>query len=94
MGNVTLDTAHTTSYQTLIETMRLFCIVFGIQRAICHMSPILPSSHLHLVPPLGRPRGLSLRSLSAESLEYRLRDAMFSHFSTTPTCDRQTYTGP
>ena len=30
IGNVTFDRAHTTSYSTLIETMRLSCTVFEI----------------------------------------------------------------
>ena len=33
--------AHTTSYSTLIETMRLSCTVFEIRSAICRKSPIL-----------------------------------------------------
>jgi len=35
------DRAHTTSYSTLIETMRLSCTVFEIQPVICQKSPIL-----------------------------------------------------
>jgi len=35
------DRAHTTSYSTLIETMRLSCTVFEIQPIICRKSPIL-----------------------------------------------------
>ena len=35
------DRAHTTSYSTLIETMRLSCTVFEIQSVICQKSPIL-----------------------------------------------------
>ena len=35
------DRAHTTSYSTLMETMRLFCTVFEIQPVICRKSPIL-----------------------------------------------------
>jgi len=35
------DRAHVTSYSTLIETMRLSCIVFDLQRVICQKSPIL-----------------------------------------------------
>ena len=48
------DRAHTTSYSTLIETMRLSCTVFEIRRVICRNSPTLPyPMHLHLAPPLG-----------------------------------------
>ena len=35
------DRAHTTSYSTLIETMRLSCTVFEIQPVIGQKSPIL-----------------------------------------------------
>jgi len=35
------DRAHTNSYSTLIETMRLSCAVFEIQLVICLKSPIL-----------------------------------------------------
>ena len=35
------DRAHTTSYSTLLETMRLSCTVFEIQPVICRKSPIL-----------------------------------------------------
>ena len=36
------DRAHTTSYSTSIETMRLSCTVFEIRRVICRNSPTLP----------------------------------------------------
>ena len=50
------DRADTTSYSTLIETIRLSCTVFEIQLVICRNSPkfadfTLP--HLHLALPLG-----------------------------------------
>jgi len=35
------DTAHATSYSTLIETVHLSCTVFEIQPVICRKSPIL-----------------------------------------------------
>ena len=35
------DRVHTTSYSTLIETMRLSCTVFELRRVICQKSPIL-----------------------------------------------------
>ena len=48
------DRAHTTSYSTLIETMRLSCTVFEIQLVICRNSPTLPYIPLlHLASPLG-----------------------------------------
>ena len=36
-----LDRVHTTSYVTLIETVRLSCTVFEIWPVICRKSPIL-----------------------------------------------------
>ena len=48
------DRAHTTSYSTLIETMRLSCTVFEIQLAICRKSPIL----IH-PPAFGAPQGVT-----------------------------------
>ena len=36
------DRAHTTSYLSLIETMRLSCTILEIQRVICRNSPTLP----------------------------------------------------
>ena len=44
--------AHAISYSTLIETMRLPCIVFKIQQAVCRKSPIL-THPTHIWPPLG-----------------------------------------
>ena len=43
-GNVTIDRAHTTSYSSLIETIRLSCTVFEIWRVICRNSSTLPHS--------------------------------------------------
>ena len=47
------DRAHTTSYSTLIETMRLSCTVFEIRRVIYRNSPT--STYLTCIwrPPLG-----------------------------------------
>jgi len=41
------DTAHTTSYSTLIEIMRLSCTVFEILSKVADFDP----PHLHLAPP-------------------------------------------
>ena len=46
------DRAHTTSFSTLIETMRLSCTVLEIQRVIGEISPTLPTP-----PALGTPIG-------------------------------------
>ena len=49
------DRGHTTSYSTLIETMRLSCTVVEMQPVISQKSPILTHhpSHLHSVPSQG-----------------------------------------
>ena len=50
------DRAHTTSYSTLIETMRLSCTFFEIQCVrVRYLSKFADFTlpHLHLAPPLG-----------------------------------------
>jgi len=87
--------AHTTSYSTLIETMRLSCTVFEIQPVICGKSPILTHPTCIWCPRRGWPRSnfaeiFGIRKL--ESLGYRVVlfcDPMFSRFSRTPTSDGQ-----
>ena len=81
------DRAHTTSYSTLIETMRLSFAVFEIWPVICQKSPIL----IH--PPAFGGRILQ-RSLASENqgspwaiVRCCLCEIMFSHFRRTPTCD-------
>ena len=44
------DRAHTTSYSTLIETMRLSCTVFEIVSYLSKVADFDPP-HLHLAPP-------------------------------------------
>ena len=92
------DRAHTTSYSTLIETMRLSCTVFEIQPVTYRKSTILthPTCILNIwLPRRGWPRSnfaeiFGFRKL--ESLSYRgvLCDPTFSRFSRTPTCDGRT----
>jgi len=66
------DTAHATSYSTLIETVHLSCTVFEIQPVICRKSPIL--THPTCMAPL---QGFTLGKFSQifstiklESLDY------------------------
>ena len=50
------DRAHTTSYSTLIETMRLSCTVVEIRSGICRNSPTLPYPTSIWRPRWGWPR--------------------------------------
>ena len=92
------DSAHTTSYSTLIETMCLSCTVFEILPSICRKSSILTHPTCIRAPVGGDPGGISRRSLAPENyspwaiLRFCLSDPVFSRFSKTPTCDRQTQT--
>ena len=49
------DRVHTTAYSTLIETMRVSCIVFDIVNRSCHLSKFTYFSlpHLQLAPKVG-----------------------------------------
>ena len=47
------DTAHTTSYSTLIETMRLSCTIFELQRVLQSKVTNFNPPHLHLSSPQG-----------------------------------------
>ena len=64
------DTAHTTSYSTLIETMRLFCTVFESRDIAGYLSKVddFDPPHLHLVPEgPSDPGRISRRSLASEN---------------------------
>ena len=84
--------AHTISYSSLIETMRLSCTVFEIQRVICRNSPTYPYPTSIWRQRSNFEKIFSTRKL--DSLGYivwrYLRFPVFSHFSRTPTCDRHT----
>ena len=88
------DRAHTTSYLTLIETMRLSYAVFDIQPVICRKSPILTHPTCIWRPRRGDPGRISRRSLASENqipwaiVRFCLCDPTFIRFSRTPTCDR------
>ena len=95
------DRAHTTSYSTLIETMRLSCTVFEVQPLIFRKSPILIHHTCIWRPRRGSPRSNFAEIFGVRNLESLqtivwccLCDPAFSRFSRTPTCDRQTDTGP
>ena len=61
------DRARTTSYSTLVETMRLSCIVFEIERSICRKSPILTHPPAFGGPVRFDSGRMSLRSLAPEN---------------------------
>jgi len=97
------DRAHTTSYTTLIETMCLSFAVFEIWPVISQKLPTLTHPTCVWRPRMGGVipvefRGDLWHQKKIDSLSYRVEffvsDPTFSPFSTTPTCDRQTDTGP
>jgi len=97
------DTAHTTSYSTLIETMRLSFTVFELSQLFAESRRFWPTPPAFWCPRRGWPRWpgrISPRSLASENYSpwaivwCCLCDATFSRFSRTPTCDGQTDTGP
>jgi len=85
------DRAHMTSYSTLIETMRLsytfFLDIAGYLSKVADFNPVG-----------GDPGRISRRSLASQNYSpsaivwFCLCDSVFSRFSRTPTCDRQTDT--
>jgi len=82
------DRAHTTSYSTLIETVRLSFTVVKSR---------LLTPNLHLVPPQGVTlvefrRDLWRQKTSPWAIVWcYLCDPTFSRFSSTPTCDGRTH---
>ena len=91
------DRAHTTSYLSSIETMRLSCTVFEIRRLICGNSPTLPYPTSIWRPHWVDPIRISKRFLASENqnpwaiVRLCLRDRICSRFDTIPACDRRTH---
>jgi len=74
--------AHTSSYSTLIETMRLSCTIFEILQVICRKSPILTHQPAFGAPIGGSPRSNFAEILGAsklESLSYRVALFVWSY---------------
>ena len=89
---------HTTSYSTLIETMRLSCTVFETQRIICRNSPTSTYPTCIWRPRWGDPVRIWKQFLASENqspwaIVWRcLRDPVNSRFGTIPMRDRHTQT--
>jgi len=93
------DRAHTTSYSTSIGSMCLSCTVFEIKPVIRRKSPILIHPTCIRRPRRGWPRSNFVEIFGTRKLVSPwaivwccLCDRIFSRFSRTPTCDRQTQT--
>ena len=92
------DRAHTISYSSLIETMRLSCTVSEIRQVICRNSPTSTYPTCIWRPRWEWPRSnfekiFGIRKLEFLAIVWRcLRVHTFSHYSRTPTCDRHRHT--
>jgi len=86
------DRAYKTSYSTLIETVRL--ILYRFRDIASYLSKVADFNppHLHLAPRGGFRKLESLGCCVV--LFVGAYDPSFSHFSRTPTFDRQTDRGP
>jgi len=88
------DTAHTISYPTLTETKKCgYLVTFSRYSMLCRKSPILTYPTCTEVIRWNFAKIFGIRKLEFLSESpYCLRDPMFTCFSRTPTCDRQTDT--
>ena len=92
------DRAHMISYSSLIETMHLSCTVFEIRQVLVICRNLLTSTYPSCIwhSHWGWPRKNFEKNLTSENwspwaiLRRCLHVPMFSHFSRTPTRDRQT----
>ena len=84
------DRAHTISYSTLIETMRLSCTVFEKQPVIYRKLPILTHPNCIWRARWGWPRSNFAEIFGVRKLESLIIVWFCLCFSRTPTCDRQT----
>ena len=95
-GNVTIQQS---VYILVFDSNRNYAaILYRFRDIASYLSKVADCNLLHGALAGGDPGCISLRSLATENqspyaiMDFCLRDPMFSRFSRTPTCDRQTGT--